>query len=179
MQIISTLLQTDKDASTSSLSFLQAAVYALPSANQQRRSTEGLITFLCPMVSKLFLYSSGIMAKSCAQFPSFTSLSFTSMTWQAWQTHNYCCRFTALSLGLPGWAGTRKKHWPTYTYRDHQSFFFCFLHLLRSIASSSFNLHAWQSFCTTSVQVFFGLPLGLRSSTSYSYGRKTSKLLYE
>jgi len=30
--------------------------------------------------------------------------------------------------------------------------------------SSMFNLHAWQSFCTTSVQVLFGLPLGLATS---------------
>ena len=40
-----------------------------------------------------------------------------------------------------------------------------FFHLLRSIASSLFNLRAWQSFCTTSFQVLFGLPLGLESST--------------
>jgi len=43
-----------------------------------------------------------------------------------------------------------------------------FCHLLWSIASSVFNLHAWQSFCTTSLQVLFGLPLGLQPSTSYS-----------
>jgi len=35
-----------------------------------------------------------------------------------------------------------------------------FLHLQRSMASSLFNLRAWQSSCTTSFQVFFGLPLG-------------------
>ena len=40
--------------------------------------------------------------------------------------------------------------------------------LLSSMASSLFNLCAWQSFCTTSLQVFFGLPLGLAPSTSYS-----------
>jgi len=31
-----------------------------------------------------------------------------------------------------------------------------------------FKLRAWQSFCTTSVHVLFGLPLGLEPSTSYS-----------
>ena len=37
---------------------------------------------------------------------------------------------------------------PTHTYPDHQSSFSCFLHLLRSIGSSLFNLRARQSFCT-------------------------------
>jgi len=47
----------------------------------------------------------------------------------------------------------------------------CFLHLLRSIACSNcsiFNPRALQSFSTISLQVFFGLPLGLVPSTSYS-----------
>ena len=34
--------------------------------------------------------------------------------------------------------------------------------------SSLFKLRAWQSFCTTSFHVLFGLPLGLEPSTSYS-----------
>ena len=42
------------------------------------------------------------------------------------------------------------------------------VHLVRCIASSLFNLHAWQSFSTTSLQVLFGLHLGLGPSTSYS-----------
>jgi len=44
----------------------------------------------------------------------------------------------------------------------------CFLHLLRSMASSLFNPCALESFSTISRQVFFGLPLGLAPSTSYS-----------
>jgi len=44
----------------------------------------------------------------------------------------------------------------------------CFLHLLRSMVSSLFNPRALQSFSTISLQVFFGLPLGLAASTSYS-----------
>jgi len=43
-----------------------------------------------------------------------------------------------------------------------------FLHLLRSIASSLFSLRGRQSSLTTSLQVLFGLPLGLGPSTSYS-----------
>ena len=62
----------------------------------------------------------------------------------------------------------QKKHSLTHTYPDHQSSFICYLHLLRSTASSLFNLRAWQSFCTTSIQVFFGPSLGLAPSTSYS-----------
>jgi len=42
------------------------------------------------------------------------------------------------------------------------------LHLLWSMASSLFNLHAWQSFYTISLQVFFGLPLGLAKCTNFN-----------
>jgi len=62
----------------------------------------------------------------------------------------------------------QKKHLPTYTYHAHQSSLICFIHLLWSVASSLFNQRASQSFSTISVQVFFGLPLGLAPSTSYS-----------
>ena len=62
----------------------------------------------------------------------------------------------------------QKKHSPTHTYRGHQSSLICFLHLLWSMASSLFNLRAWQFFSTISLQVFFGLPLHLAPSTSYS-----------
>jgi len=47
------------------------------------------------------------------------------------------------------WVSQYKKRSPTHTYPDHQSSFICFLHLLRSTASTLFNLCAWQSFCTT------------------------------
>ena len=62
----------------------------------------------------------------------------------------------------------QKKHSYTQTYLDHQPSFISFLHLLQSIASSLFTLRAWQSLCTTSLQILFGLPLGLEPSTSYS-----------
>jgi len=61
----------------------------------------------------------------------------------------------------------QKKHSPTH-HPDHHPIFISFFHLPRSIASSLFKLRAWQSFCTTSLHVLFGLPLGLEPSTSYS-----------
>jgi len=61
----------------------------------------------------------------------------------------------------------QKKHSATH-HPDHHSTFISFFHLLRSIASSLFKLRGWQSFCTTSFHVLFGLPLGLEPSTSYS-----------
>jgi len=61
----------------------------------------------------------------------------------------------------------QKKH--PCTYFDHHPIFVSFFHLLRSIASSLFNSHAWQSFCTDSLPG----PLvyqfvGLEPSISYS-----------
>ena len=62
----------------------------------------------------------------------------------------------------------QKKCSPTHTYCGHQSSLSCFLYLLPSMASSLFNLSTWQTFSKISLQVFFGLPLGLVPSTSYS-----------
>ena len=61
----------------------------------------------------------------------------------------------------------QKKHSPIH-HPDHHPIFISFFHLPRSIASSLFKLRAWQSFCTTSFHVLFGLPLDLEPSTSYS-----------
>ena len=61
----------------------------------------------------------------------------------------------------------QKKHSPTH-HPDHHPIIINFFHLPRSIASSLIKLRAWQSFCTTSFHVLFGLPLGLEPSTSYS-----------
>jgi len=57
---------------------------------------------------------------------------------------------------------------PEETFTHSHSSLICFLHLLQSMASSLFNLCVWQSFCTVCVQVFFGLPVGLAPSSSYS-----------
>ena len=62
----------------------------------------------------------------------------------------------------------QKKHSPTHTHPDHRTSFIIFLQLQRSTASSLFSLRAWQSSRTTSLQVLFGLPLGLGPSTLYS-----------
>jgi len=45
----------------------------------------------------------------------------------------------------------QKKHLPIHTRPDHQTSFINFLHLW--FIAFSFNLHAWQFFSTTSVQV--------------------------
>jgi len=66
------------------------------------------------------------------------------------------------------WYQYQTEHSPTHTHPDHQTSFINFLHLLRSIASSSFKLHAWQSYSSTSLQILFGLHLGLGHSISYS-----------
>jgi len=62
----------------------------------------------------------------------------------------------------------QKKRSPTHTYRGHQSSLICFIHLIWSMASSLFNPCTRQSFSTVSLQVFFGLLLGLAPFTSYS-----------
>jgi len=61
----------------------------------------------------------------------------------------------------------QKKYSPTH-HPDHHPIFISFFHLPRSTASSLFKLRAWQSSCTTSFHVLFGLPVGLEPSTSYS-----------
>jgi len=67
--------------------------------------------------------------------------------------HLMCCKHCALTITVlwpfvriyPG-EPVQKKHSPTHTYLDHQPLFIIFFHLLWSIASSVFNLRAWQSF---------------------------------
>jgi len=70
----------------------------------------------------------------------------------------------------------QKKHSPTH-HPDHDAVFISFFHLLRSIASCLFKLRAWQSFCTTSFHVLFGLTLGLEPFTSYSIDFFTQSML--
>ena len=83
-------------------------------------------------------------------------------------THNH---LTALLCpGLPRGVDPEETftHSHPITHPDHQTAFINWLHLMWSIASSLFNLRAWQSFSRTSLQVLFGLPLGLGPYTSYS-----------
>jgi len=81
--------------------------------------------------------------------------------------------FYSPSSGLPGWAGIR---WNIHQLTPILIIFIIFLYLLWSIASCLFRLCAWQSICTTSVQVLFGLPLGLAPSTLYSIHLFTKSL---
>ena len=94
------------------------------------------------------------------------SVLFSTGNWTI-RTHTYTQPFNGSFSGTTRVGRYQKKHSPTHNHPDHQIYFINFLHLLRSIASSLFNLHAWQSFLTTSLQVLFGLPLGLGPSTSY------------
>ena len=61
----------------------------------------------------------------------------------------------------------QKKHLPTHLSWYHQPYVINYLHLLRFNLSSLLSPRVWQSFCTP-VQVLFGLPVGLESSTSCS-----------
>ena len=73
-------------------------------------------------------------------------------------------RFTALCPWLPGWAGTRRNTHPPTILIIIQPLSVSSIYY----ASSLFKLRAWQSFfCTTSIHAFFGLPLGLKPSTSW------------
>ena len=82
-------------------------------------------------------------------------------------THTHTQPFNGLWCGTTRVGRYQKKHSITHTHPDHRTSFII-LHLQRSMASSLFILPAWQSFRTTSLQVLFGLPLGLGPSTSYS-----------
>jgi len=82
--------------------------------------------------------------------------------------HTHTQPFNGLLSGTTQVGPYQRKHSPTHTHPDHRTNFINFLHLLWSIASSLFNLRAWQSFTTTSLQVLCGLPLGLGPSTSCS-----------
>jgi len=64
-------------------------------------------------------------------------------------THN---RFTALWIlsGTTQVSRYQKNHSPTHTCCGHQSPLICFIHLIRSMASSLFNPGTWQSFSTIS-----------------------------
>jgi len=106
--------------------------------------------------------------------------SYTGLTWHLLKILNvsiiYCILYTQQQQQQQPFYGPlsgttqvslyQKKHSPTH-HPDHHPIFTSFLHLPRSIASL-FKLRSWQSFCTTSFHVLFGLPLSLEPSTSYS-----------
>jgi len=84
----------------------------------------------------------------------------------------YYNRFMVLCPGLPGWTSIRRNNPNSCIHSDHQPSFLRFLHLLWTL----FNLRVWQSFCTTSLEVLFSLPLGLAPFTSYSIHFFTQRL---
>jgi len=94
-------------------------------------------------------------------------LTFTGKKQADENNHNTQQPFYGPLSGTTWVSRYQKKHPPTHL-PNHHPIFISFFHLPRSIASSLFKLHAWQSFCTTSLHVLFGLPLGLKPSTSYS-----------
>ena len=83
-------------------------------------------------------------------------------------THTHTQPFNGLLSRTTLVGRYQKKHWPAHTHPDDRTSFIIFLHLQRSKASSLFSLRAWQSSRTTSLQVLFGLSLGLGPTTSYS-----------
>ena len=89
-------------------------------------------------------------------------------TWIRTITHTQTQPFYGLWSGTTRVGRYQKKHSPTHTHPDHRTSFIIFLRLQRSMACTLFILRAWQSSRTTSLQVLFGLLLGLRPSTSYS-----------
>jgi len=98
------------------------------------------------------------------------TVSHRIFIWPIWTCFCHWINTHARTQPFNGlWSGTtrvgryQKKHSPTHTHPDHRTSFINFLYLLRSIASSLYILHAWQSFSTTSLQVLFGLPLGLHA----------------
>ena len=98
----------------------------------------------------------------------FSSKRINIFTRKHTHTHTHTQPFNCLYSGTTRVGWYQKKHSPTHTHPDHRTYFINFLHLLRSTASSVFSLRARQSSRTTSLQVLFGLPLGLGPSTSYS-----------
>ena len=116
-------------------------------------------------ISILFTSISKLLSDTHVYFQVYSHIS--SLHEIHTHTHNHSMALWILS-GTTQVRWYQKKHSPTHTYHGHQSSLICFLHLLRTTASSLFNLRAWQSFSTISLHVFCGLPLGLAPSTSYS-----------
>jgi len=68
----------------------------------------------------------------------------TIKTWNYYYFNHFMALWILSGTTHVSWY--QKKHSPTHTYCGHQSNLICFLHLLWSMASSLFNLCAWQSF---------------------------------
>ena len=118
-----------------------------------------------------------VWAKDSAVSCSSNTVVFSQM-WRKSAEHKYCCYTLQLTQQQPQqlFYGPLSRTTRVSQYQMKRSttttliIIQCisFFHLLRSIASSLFKLCAWQSYCTTSLHILFGLPLGLEPSTSYS-----------
>jgi len=120
--------------------------------NQQHQSTEGTIKYL--NLSEIYKHWIVIPCN----FLHFKNVLVTCIVTIIWPIVRHY---------LMSWYQIKQS--PINTYPDHQPSFISFLYLLQSIASALFNLHAWQSFCTTSLQVRFGQPRGLAPSLHTPY----------
>jgi len=84
-------------------------------------------------------------------------------------THTTVLRLSGFCLEQPRWAHNRRNIQPLTPIvaishpLSASSIYYNPWH-----PPCSIDVHAWQSFSTISLQVFFGLPLGLAPSTSYS-----------
>ena len=79
------------------------------------------------------------------------------------QTHTTILRLCGICPGQPGWASTRRNIHPLIVVINHP-----YLLSPSTTIHGIIHPHVLQSFSTISLQVFFGLPLGLVPTTSYS-----------
>jgi len=141
--------------------------FLLPS--QQRQSTEGmtrLVVRMCYKWSRKCCWWRMTRPPCC--FINWCNDGSSRFSYMHTHAHTHTQPFYGPVDSVRDNPVSQNKHSPTHTYRGHQSFLICFVHLIRSMASSVFNPHAWQSFSMVFLQVFFGLALGLAPSTSYS-----------
>jgi len=114
----------------------------------------------------------GLTFDSFRQSPKSHLFGDRSTQWLCWiigaiqHTHTPSFNDPLSGTTRVGWY--QKKYSSTHAHPVHQKFFINFLRLLQSVASSLFNLRAWQFFSTTPLQVLFDFPLGLGPCTSYS-----------
>jgi len=121
------------------------------------------------------------MHEYCFVFRIRTHCHSVIVLWKCISTHTHTtilwlCGFC---LGQPGWAGTRRNiHSRTPIVVINRSLSASSIYFDPWHPPNSINPHALQSFSTISLQVFFGLPVGLAPSTSYSIHFFTQWLSY-
>ena len=112
------------------------------------------------------MYMSVIYSLTVTKIESYNYLFYLAITTT---TATTILRFSGLCMGQTRWAGTgTRRNIHPFTPIMVSIISYLLPPYLWSMASSLFNFRAWQSFSTISLQVFFGLALGLAPSTSYS-----------